>query len=285
VNTARYEETASQTMLPRGTFNGKSILITGGGSGLGLAMSLEFGRLGGNVVVASRNEGHRRNAVEAILRAGGAASEVYLDLLDPASVEAAFASSPPIDVLVNNAAANFYAASETLTERGWDTIVDRVLKGTFLCSQSFARRAIAARSGGAILNMVATTGTQGGPGVAASGAAKAGVINLTKSLAVEWAADGIRLNALAPGIVPHYDDDEKTKVGRLHFSEAGRASIPLGRFGRAEEIAWLASYLCSDFAAMITGQTIVLDGGLSLPTTLVKPPYVSIRSQIPARVR
>ncbi|MEQ8935370.1 MAG: SDR family oxidoreductase [Amphiplicatus sp.] len=272
-------------MLPVGSFAGKSILITGGGSGLGLAMSIAFGRLGGHVVIASRNEDHRRNGVNRVRAAGGKASEVRLDLLDSGSVEAAFERAPPIDVLVNNAAANFYAASETISERGWDTIVDRVLKGAFLCSRSFARRVIARGSGGAILNMVATTGIEGGPGVALSGAAKAGVINLTKSLAVEWASDGIRLNALAPGIVPHEDDDEKTNSGRLHFGDAGRASIPLGRFARGEEIAWLATYLCSDFAAMVTGQIIVLDGGLSLPTTLVKPPYAPIRSQIPERVR
>lgn len=268
-------------MLPDDTFAGKRVLVTGGGTGVGLAISQAFGRAGAHVVIASRNPHHRRRGVEAVETAGGTASELFLDVMDVESIRDAFASEP-CDVLVNNAAANFFAASETVSERGFGAIVDRVLKGAFFCSARFAERAIADGGGGAILNIVTGTALEGGPGVAASAAAKAGVVNLTKSQATEWARDGIRVNALAPGIFPHGDDAAGSQ--RLHFNDEALSAIPLGRGGEMAEIGWLATYLCSPYAGYITGQTMVIDGGASLPGQLVKPPFRPIREQIPPRL-
>lgn len=282
--TAHEHGAGPRAMLPAGTFAGKTALITGGGSGLGLAMSIAFAQLGAKVIIASTNPARRAAGVEAVRATGAEALEIELDVRRHASIENAFREAidwaGDVDVLVNNAAANFFAPAEKISLNGWSTIVDRVLQGTFFCSQAFARARLSRGQPGSIVNIGAVMAITGGAGVAPAAAAKAGVLSLTKSLALEWARDGIRVNALLPGVVPHGDDDVKTSGGRVHFAEAIGRRIPVGRPGRPEEIAWLATYLASPFADFVTGQAFIADGGSSLHSPLDSHDFVPIRDRI-----
>jgi NAD(P)-dependent dehydrogenase (short-subunit alcohol dehydrogenase family) len=270
------------TMLPKGTFDGRVVAITGGGTGLGKAFGLEFARLGATVAVLSRKDEHRRRGVLAIEAIGGKAVEAPLDVRDAAAVKAAFdtveRSAGPVDVFLNNAAGNFPALAEDLSPNGFRTVIQIDLEGTFNCSREFGRRAIASGRSGAILNIGSPTYHGGGPGFAHVAAAKAGVHNLTYSLAVEWAPYGIRVNALVPGFFPHEDlpgDVLEANVG----SSAGM-NTPAQRLGRPHELAWAATYLCSPFAAMVTGSIFVMDGAMSLAHGPKPPPFAPVREQL-----
>jgi NAD(P)-dependent dehydrogenase (short-subunit alcohol dehydrogenase family) len=270
------------TMLPKGTFDGRVVAITGGGPGLGKAFGLEFARLGATVAVLSRKDEHRRRGVLAIEAIGGKAVEAPLDVRDAAAVKAAFdpveRSAGPVDVFLNNAAGNFPALAEDLSPNGFRTVIQIDLEGTFNCSREFGRRAIASGRSGAILNIGSPTYHGGGPGFAHVAAAKAGVHNLTYSLAVEWAPYGIRVNALVPGFFPHEDlpgDVLEANVG----SSAGM-NTPAQRLGRPHELAWAATYLCSPFAAMVTGSIFVMDGAMSLAHGPKPPPFAPVREQL-----
>jgi NAD(P)-dependent dehydrogenase (short-subunit alcohol dehydrogenase family) len=279
-------------MLPAGTYDGQVVLITGAGTGLGRAMAVEFARLGAALVIASRREEHRRAGIEAVTRAAaeaaGAASAarvvgVPVDVRDPEQVAAAFERAEsqlgPVDVLVNNAAGNFPAAAEDLSFNAWRAVTGIVLDGTFNCSTEFARRAIARQAPGAVLNIGATYAWTGGPGTAHSAAAKAGVTNLTKTLAVEWAPAGIRVNCLAPGLFPHDDRAPAMAASRPDGAEHDFTTVPGGRTGRLHEVGWAATYLCSPYAAYLTGHTLVLDGGNWLRRGLRMPEFVPVREQ------
>jgi len=269
-------------MLPAGTFAGEVVLITGGGTGLGKAMALEFARLGAAIAVVSRSADHRESGVVAIEEIGAKAMGAAADVRDPAQIAAAFdeaeAALGPVTILINNAAGNFPALAEKLSPNGWRAVTQIVLDGTFFCAQEFARRRIEAGGGGAILNIGATYSWTGGPGTAASAAAKAGVDNLTKSLAVEWAPAGIRVNALAPGLFPHEDLPAVLRDGLPE--DLGAHTIPAGRVGRVHELGWAATYLCSPFAAYITGHTLVVDGANWLRRGLRMPTFSPIAEQL-----
>jgi NAD(P)-dependent dehydrogenase (short-subunit alcohol dehydrogenase family) len=270
------------TMLPRGTFDGRVVAITGGGTGLGKAFGLEFARLGATVAILSRSEAHRRRGVEAIEGVGGRAIEAPLDVRDAAAVKTAFDTvehaAGPIDVLLNNAAGNFPSPAEDLSPNGFRTVVQIDLDGTFNCSREFARRAIAGGRPGAILNIGAPTYHGGGPGLAHVAAAKAGVHNLTYSLAVEWAPYGIRVNALVPGFFPH--EDLPKDVLAANVGSSGGMNTPAQRLGKPHELAWAATYLCSPYAAMVTGSIFVMDGAMSLAFGPKPPDFIPVREQL-----
>jgi len=273
-------------LLPADALAGRVAIVTGGGSGLGLAISVELARAGAAVAILSRDPDRRRRGVEAVRALDGRATEHELDVRFPETYAAAFdaveAELGGIDLLVNNAAANFYAPAESVTPKGYATLVERILTPAYFMSTELARRLFARKRDGAIVNIVSRPGLVGGPGVAANAAAKAGVINLTRSLAAEWARDGIRVNAAAPGLFPHGDDDARTRQGRIGFRDGVEATTVAGRVGAPHEFAWLVAYLCSPFAAYLTGQVISMDGGQGLPARIDSPPFTPVRDQIAA---
>ncbi len=281
---------AGTAMLPAGTYDGQVVLITGAGTGLGRAMAVEFARLGAALVIASRRPEHRQAGIEAVTRAAEASGAgparvtgVPVDVRDPEQVAEAFDQAEsqlgPVDVLVNNAAGNFPVAAEDLSFNGWRAVTGIVLDGTFNCSTEFARRAIARGAPGAVLNIGATYAWTGGPGTAHSAAAKAAVTNLTQTLAVEWAPAGIRVNCLAPGLFPHDDRTSAMVASRPAGAAQDYSTVPAGRVGRLHEIGWAATYLCSPFAAYLTGHTLVLDGASWLRRGLRMPEFIPVREQ------
>ncbi len=273
-------------MLPESSYAGSVVLVTGGGTGLGKAIAVEFARLGATVAIASRNSEHRDAgvaAVEAAVDGGGKALAVALDVSDESSVRAAYdeieGQAGTVDVLVNNAAANFPVAAAKLSPNGWRAVERIVLDGTFLCSQQLHRRLVAAGRPGAIVNIATTAALTGGPGMAHSAAAKAGVVSLTKSLAVEWAPDGIRVNAIAPGLFPHDDLPPTIRAARDESVDATRQ--PAGRVGQPHELGWAATWLCSPYASFVTGHVLVVDGGNWLRRDFAMPPFRPISEQLP----
>ena len=254
-------------MLPEKTFEGRVGIITGGATGIGLAIATEVARLGGRVVIASRKEDNLTKAVDQIRSESGredAAGYHVLDVRDADAVEEMAAKVESdygrIDLLVNNAAGNFIVAAEELSVNGWNSVIGIVLNGTFYCTSAVGKRMIAKKNGGVMLNVIANYAWTGGPGVIHSASAKAGVLAMTRTLAVEWARHKIRLNAIAPGPV-----DTPGAAKRLFpdpmIMEGIRKTIPLRRFATLEEIAQAASDLLSDYSSYMTGENFVIDGG------------------------
>jgi NAD(P)-dependent dehydrogenase (short-subunit alcohol dehydrogenase family) len=269
-------------MLPDGTYDGTTVVVTGGGTGIGRAIAVEFGRLGASVAVLSRNEEHRAKGIAAVAAAGGKAIGLAADIRKPEEVAAAFDAAEQqigaVDVLVNNAAGNFPVPAEDLSFNGWRAVVGIVLDGTWACSSEFGKRAIAAARPGAILNIGATYGWTGGPGAVHSAAAKAGVMNMTQTLAVEWAHYGIRVNCLIPGLFPHEDLPQHMSDARSDDAQARR--IPAGRVGQVHELGWAATFMCSPYAAYLSGHSLVLDGANWLRRGFEMPVYVPVREQM-----
>lgn len=246
-------------------FAGKSALVTGGATGMGRAMAHAFAAHGARVTIASRKEENLREAAKAIEGATGrpvayAVCDVReWDQVASVMDRVARDNDGALDVLVNNAAGNFIVPFDQMSKNAWKSVTDIVLHGTFNVSkQAFP---LLSKRGGAVLNMVATYAWGAAPYVSHSGAAKAGVLNLTRSLALEWASHGVRVNALAPGAVI-----TKNASGNLGFADEESQerlldTIPLRRFGTAEEMAVAALYLCSPAAAYVTGECLVVDGG------------------------
>ncbi len=270
--------------LPTGVYDGHVVMVTGGGTGLGRAIALEFARLGATLAIVSRGEEHRQAGVEAVEEVGGKAAAFGCDIRQPDLVAAAFDAIESElglpSVLINNAAGNFPVPAEDLSPNGWRTVVDIVLNGTFYCSREFGRRHIAAEQPGSIVNIGASYAWTGGPGFAHSSAAKAGVKNMTETLAVEWAPYGVRVNGLVPGLFPHEDEtaDIKGVPGRGAADE--EASCPAMRTGRTRELGWAATFLASPFASFISGETLVVDGVNWQRRAMRQPAFVPIREQM-----
>jgi NAD(P)-dependent dehydrogenase (short-subunit alcohol dehydrogenase family) len=269
--------------LAPGTFDGTCVLVTGGGTGLGKAIASEFARLGASLVIASRKPEHLDAARDAMAALDAPALAVACDIREPDEIAAAFDAATEAfglpGVLINNAAANFPVPSEDMSPNAWRTVVDITLNGTFFCSGEFARRHLAAGTPGSIVNIAASYAWTGGPGFAHSAAAKAGVKNLTESLAVEWGPYGIQVNALVPGLFPHEDmtADIQGNLVRTHDKDVCQPAL---RVGERQELGWAATFLASPYARFISGHTLVVDGANWQRRSLTNPPVVSIREQM-----
>src|SRR5262245_2074538 len=244
----------------------RAIFLSGGGSGLGRSMALHFASLGAKMFVVGRREEPLRETCELIRKTGGTSAYTTCDARDFAAVETAAdkadATLGPIDTIVNNAAGNFMARTEKLSPNAFDTVVSIVLNGTFHCTQAFARKWIAAKKPGNVLNIATTYAAAncGSAFVVPSSCAKAGVLAMTTSLAVEWAKYNIRLNAIAPGPFPT-EGAWSRLVPSKQFEEHTRGANPMKRFGKHEELTNLAAFLISDMAPYINGECVVIDGG------------------------
>jgi len=254
-------------MLKEGSLEGKVIVITGGGSGLGKAMTTYFLELGADVVITSRNlEKLQKVKIELEEKTGGKVLAVQCDVRNYDEVEAMLKSSlkeyGKVDGLLNNAAGNFISPTERLSSNAFDTIIDIVLKGTKNCTLAFGKHWIAAKQKkSTVLNIVTTYAWTGSAYVVPSATAKAGVLAMTRSLAVEWAKYGIRFNAIAPGPFPTKGAWDRLLPGDLKDKFDMKKKIPLRRMGEHQELANLAAYLMSDFSAYINGEVVTIDGG------------------------
>jgi NAD(P)-dependent dehydrogenase (short-subunit alcohol dehydrogenase family) len=276
---------AGSAFLPTDTFAGTTAIVTGGGTGLGRAIAVELARAGAAVGILSRSEEHRLAGVAAVESVGGRAAHAGADIREPEQIAAAFdslaAALGPATILVNNAAANFPVLAASMRPNAFRSVTNIVLDGTFFCSQELHRRVTTGLlPGGAIVNILATQSFTGGPGMAHNAAAKAGVGNLTKSLAVEWAPDGIRVNALAPGLFPHEDMRDDLKALRPEGEAVDARRSPAGRLGRLHELGWAVTWLCSPYAAFVTGHTLVVDGANWLRRDFVMPEFIPIAEQL-----
>ncbi|MEY4855510.1 MAG: hypothetical protein RL409_516 [Gemmatimonadota bacterium] len=259
-----------------GLLDGQVALVTGGGTGIGLGISQLLAELGAHVVMASRKPANLEAARADIASRGGKVTAVQLDVRDPEQVKAAVDGVAQqlgrIDVLVNNAAGNFYAPSATLSPNAWKSVVEIDLYGTFYCSQA-VYPIMAAQGGGRIVSTSMTLHYRGWPMMAHATAAKAGVDALTRTLAVEWAPQRIRVNAIAPGPIPT-DGVRKAftppadsgvpdvfAAADARMAEYAKKGIPLGRWGSPRDIANMVAFLASPAGDWITGSIFVIDGG------------------------
>lgn len=247
----------------------KVVIITGGSSGMGQAMASNFIEAGAKVVITGRDKDRLNQAAKAINQ-DDCLHTVQMDVRSIEDVERSLEETlnrfEKLDCLVNNAAGNFFCPAEELSPNGWNTVVDIVLNGTWYMSQVVAKYWIKEEKPGSILNMVASSAWLGAPMNVHSAAAKAGVLNMTKTLAVEWGTKyKIRVNALAPGIIENTGGMTQL-FGDEKILEKFKKTIPLNRLGRLKEISNLATYILSDQGAYFNGECLTLDGGQALHT-------------------
>ena len=253
-------------MLPADTFAGRAVAITGGGTGLGRSFASYLLTLGARVAICGRREEIvQQTAAELGDATGGKAFAMRCDVREPDQVEkfleAAAHELGPLFGLVNSAAGNFICPTERLSYNAFSTVVDIVLKGTANCTLALGKRWIADRRPGTIVNIVTTYAWTGSGYVVPSATAKAGVLALTRSLAVEWAKYGIRTNAVAPGPFPTEGAWSRLLPGNLSEKFGAAERVPAGRMGEHGELSNLVAYLLSDYSGYINGECIVIDGG------------------------
>jgi len=242
-------------------------VITGGGTGIGLAIATRLGALGASIAIASRDSRHLETGCAALREAGIDALAIQLDVRKPEQVdemvERTIKHFGSLDILVNNAAGNFICRAEELSPNGWNSVIGIVLNGTFYCSRAVGRYMIGRKRGGSIVSILANYIWTGSPGTIHSAAAKAGVMSMTQTLAVEWARHRIRVNAVAPGPV------ESPGAARQLWSTPEAVAritemVPLRRWGAPREVADAVAFLASPQSGFITGETLTVDGGARL---------------------
>ncbi len=249
-------------MFQKDLFKDQVVLVTGGGSGIGLAIAKQFLEAGAEVYIASRKK-ERVDHAAAALASYGKVHAWPLDIREPEQIESLMEhiaqQSGRLDILVNNAGGQFPSPAKDITTKGWLAVINTNLNGTWFVTQAAAKHFFFSQQSGAVVNIVVNN-YRGFPGMSHSGAARAGVSNLTQSLAVEWASEGIRLNCIAPGIIQssgleNYPPELTADIAR---------TIPMKRLGTVDEVAALTLFLTSPMGAYMTGDTIYMDGGARL---------------------
>jgi len=265
---------------PGDIFEGRTVLVTGGGSGMGLAMAIAFAQGGARVAVVGRSLERAQSGAEAIAAHGVQSHAISCDVRSPDQTVAAFNEAErvlgPVSLLANNAGANFPVLAENISDNAWNAVTRIAIDGTFLYSAEFARRLIARGAHGAIVNNSAQYIWTGFPGDAHSAAAKTAQATMTRKMAADWKPFGIRVNAVAAGFFPH---DASVSGQRDGGIEPLQAMIPVGRTGRIREFGWLSAMLCTPLFEGVNGQVIVQDGGESLRRSLMNPDYVPPRER------
>jgi NAD(P)-dependent dehydrogenase (short-subunit alcohol dehydrogenase family) len=256
-------------MFKDGLLSGRRILVTGGGTGLGKGMAEKFLALGAELFICGRRKSVcDETAAELMAVHGGKVTSYGVDIRDAAAVDAMVAdifASGPLTDLINNAAANFISRTQDLSPRGFDAIANIVMHGTFYVTHAVGKRWIAGGHRGNVVSIVVTWVHNGGPYVVPSAMSKSAIHTMTMSLATEWAGFGIRLNAIAPGVIPTEGASKRLSPGETPGEHAKRDN-PMGRVGRIEELQNLATFLIADGCDWLTGQTITLDGAQSHAT-------------------
>lgn len=249
-------------MFKENLFAGKTVLVTGGGSGIGFAIAKQLLQLGANVIISSRKEDRLKTAVEK-LSSFGKVRYAILDIRETEQIEQLAMNMKEtegkLDILVNNAGGQFPSAVEDISFKGWNAVINNNLNGTFYVTQTMAKHFFIPNKEGNIVNIIANI-YRGFPGMAHTGAARAGVDNLTKTLAVEWSRFNIQVNAVAPGIIKSTGLEQYPP----EFLKGIEDIIPAKRLGTIEEVAYLTLFLCSPMAKFITGETVYIDGGQRL---------------------
>lgn len=239
-------------------------VITGGGTGIGLAIAQRLGSLGARIAIASRNSEHLERGSNALRDVGVDALAVQLDVRNPEQVDEMVLRTVKhfgsLDILVNNAAGNFICPAEDLTPNGWNAVIGIVLSGSFYCSRAVGQYMIARKRGGSIVSILANYVWTGSPGTIHSAAAKAGVMSMTQTLAVEWAKHGIRVNAVAPGPIEASPGAAKQLWSTPDAVARITAMIPGGRWGTPNQVADAVAFLCAPQSTFISGEILTIDG-------------------------